>query len=321
MIIGHTRNLAYLSRVLERGTLAHAYLFQGPEGVGKRSVALAVAKALLCERQRPELDSCGLCGSCRHVETLTHPDLLILSPEQRLIEEESVEIGIKNIRELARRLSLTPWAGGWRAVIIDQAERVSREAQSALLKTLEEPGSQVIFFLITSAPGALLPTITSRAVGLAFTPVDDALLGELLADVPHARRAELLGLAAGRPGMLARLIRDHGYAQALRLERAAFLKLLSSSLPEQLAAADRASREPGWLESFLTFAIGELRSRLTAALDVEGATFPAGAGVWGQAELLQRLGERLVTISTVPVNRRLAVDGVFVELAARGILR
>jgi DNA polymerase-3 subunit delta' len=195
-IIGHRRVVSLLSRAVARGSVPPSLLFAGPEGVGKRSVATALAQAINClqpiRNQRPaalsvaaelEQDACGTCAACRRIARSTHPDVIVLEPG------DSGSIKIDSVRDIIDRAQYRPFEGRRRVVIIDHADALTEDAQSALLKILEEPPSASVFLLVTSAPDALLPTVRSRCPRLRF--------GRLSAgDVAEA------------------LTRDHGYAEA-----------------------------------------------------------------------------------------------------------
>lgn len=335
MIAGHSRNIRYFERVLANGTLAHAYLFHGPAAVGKRAIAMAVAETLLCSGGRDKtLGGCGGCEDCRLVASGTHPDLIFLSFEHLLVEEDLKRgIGIKNIHELQRLLALAPWRGGRKVVLIDGADALSREAQTALLKTLEEPQSRIVFFLITDRPSALLPTIHSRSVFLGFTPVADGEIMPLITAVPPARGKLILAFAAGRPGLALRLAREEYFFNAFREREEEFIKVLNADLSDQLLfsedagsvkgrTSDRAafgraektptdaSHEPVALEDFFEWLIHRERSELFSALAAAGATGE-------RVRFIHSLLDRLSLIESTTVNRRLVADSIFVELATR----
>lgn len=310
MIVGHERNTRYLERTLANGMLAHAHLFSGPEAVGKRTLAVAAASALLCSGKRPRmLGGCGFCEDCRLVLAAAHPDLILLSASRPLMPDDGRGIGIKSVRELERLLALRPWRGGRKVVIIDGAEDLSRDAQSALLKTLEEPDERTTWFLVASLPDLLLATIRSRCVPLGFGALDDEALAPLLDGVPPVRRRLIRELAEGRPGLAARLARDKNFFETFREMRDEFALALRSHLGDQFAFSERASREPAALESFLAYLIRHERSLLIADL--------SSAAVAGRTRFLSSLLEKLALLQGTTVNRRLIADDVFVELATR----
>ncbi|HXF75616.1 MAG TPA: DNA polymerase III subunit delta' [Methylomirabilota bacterium] len=163
-IVGHQGILAHLRASLRSGRLHHAYLFLGPEGVGKRTVALALAKAIHCEEGFN--DYCGGCVSCLRISDGNHPDLRWIAP---LADKK--EISIQQIRELERELSYRSFAGKRKVAVIDPATLMNAAAQNALLKTLEEPPADSLIILIASNAGDLLPTVRSRCLRLTFAPL------------------------------------------------------------------------------------------------------------------------------------------------------
>ena len=162
---GQERAKAYLAGALERGA-GHAYLLAGPEGLGKRRLALELGAALVA--------GCGGCGHCDECERLArgvHPDLTV-------IEREGEFIRIEQIAELIADLALKPFSATHRAWVIVEPERMNVEAANTFLKSLEEPPAQCHFILVSDAPERLLPTIVSRCQVVEFQPVAE---GELLA--------------------------------------------------------------------------------------------------------------------------------------------
>ena len=182
-VIGHRRLVRLLSRSVVRETLPPSLLFAGPAGIGKRLAAVATAQALNCrtpekgsypffgsdlpddKEGRPLFDACGVCAACTRIARNVHPDVLIIEPG------ESGSIKIEQVRDLIDRAAYRPFEGRRRVVIVDQADALVVAAQHALLKTLEEPPPSSVFFLITSRPDVLLPTVVSRCPRLRFRPL------------------------------------------------------------------------------------------------------------------------------------------------------
>lgn len=318
MIIGHQRNRTYFERLLAKGALAHGYLFHGPEEVGKKSFALEIAKAFFCERGKLVLGGCAECRGCRPVDSLGHPDLIFISPERPLAAEDTGQgISIKSIQELRRILGLASWGGGRRAVIIDGAERLSRDAEAALLKTLEEPGAGVVFFLITSSPGAITATIRSRSVPIGFTALSDEAMALLVKGVPKDRQSELFALAKGRPGLLVRLVRDKKFFTEMRNREKQFQSLLGADLPKQFAFSEKESREPGRLDELFFFLASHVRRELLENIRAQ-SSFANGrnsGSVRTLAAFLATLLDRRFILETTTANRRLLSDSVFFELS------
>ena len=159
--IGHERAVALLKRGLEQGRASHAYLIVGPPRVGKMTLAIDLARALNCVREeRP----CGECEQCLRISRGVHADVKVV---ERGAGGESngqvrVSIGIDQVREAIKEASLKPFEGSFRVFVFDGAEHLTDEGSNSLLKTLEEPPSQVVFVLLAVSAEILLPTIVSR---------------------------------------------------------------------------------------------------------------------------------------------------------------
>lgn len=188
-----------------RGQAPHAILLVGPDGVGKTTLALDLAAGLLCEAD-PELRPCRSCRACRMVERDGHPDLHRLGPvgPGRQVVIGGMDARYRGVRDLMAELVLMPVEGGARVAIIEGADRMNEDAQSALLKTLEEPPAGVVIVLCADQETRLLPTVRSRCarvrLGLVGSRDLEAIVADHdLADPPLAAR--LGRLAAGRPGL------------------------------------------------------------------------------------------------------------------------
>lgn len=184
-IIGQDEVIARFRRILRRDRLASTYLFVGPGGVGKRTFALELAKALLCQRNEPAmLAPCGECESCRLASAGNHPDILEVAqrPDRsQLILEQFV--GPKENRHhegLCHDLALRPSIGTRRIAIIDDADSFSTEVANALLKTLEEPPPRSLLILIGTSLAKQLPTIRSRAQVVPFARLEEEVIARWL---------------------------------------------------------------------------------------------------------------------------------------------
>jgi DNA polymerase-3 subunit delta' len=165
-----------LRQNLAQGRFPHAFLFVGPEGIGKRAFALTLARALLCERARPEaLDPCDECPACKQVEAGTHPDLLLAARP-----EDKHELPIRVIRDLCLDLGLKPARGSRKVAIVDDADDLNEEAANAFLKTLEEPPPGSVLILIGTAAELQLDTIVSRCRVVRFDPLPEPDLAAIL---------------------------------------------------------------------------------------------------------------------------------------------
>jgi DNA polymerase III subunit delta' len=228
-LIGQERALGALRSALARGALHHAYLFGGPEGVGKATAARLLAQSVNCEAAEADRP-CGACGPCRKIARGTHPDVFHLAEERVMAKAgrweprggrtPSKDIVVDQVRDLVdHRLSLRRFEGRRRVVVIDPADAMNAQAQNALLKTLEEPPDDTTLVLVASNPDALLPTIRSRCARVPFAPLADAFIAERLAadGVPPGEIPLVCALAGGslsRAGELARRRRQEQARQA-----------------------------------------------------------------------------------------------------------
>jgi DNA polymerase III delta' subunit len=196
-VIGHERTLGLLRR--EVAEPANTYLFAGPTGVGKATVARAFAAALLC----PDgADHDGECRSCRRAGSGNHPDLVSVEPEGRQ------SLGVDQARATIRQASLSPVESGRRVFLFEEADAMTEQAANALLKTLEEPGRTTVFILVSESIDALPSTVGSRCRTVQFGRVpEDTLASALLARGIDADRADgLARLSGGRPGLAFSLV-------------------------------------------------------------------------------------------------------------------
>jgi DNA polymerase-3 subunit delta' len=212
-ITGHRPLLELLSRATARQTLPPSLLFAGPEGVGKRLTAIALAQALNCERPTETSigrDSCGTCPQCTRIARGVHADVLVVEPG------DTGAIKIEQIREVIERSGYRPFEGRRRVVIVDHAEALGVSAQDAILKTLEEPPSASVFVLITDRPDLLVPTVRSRCQRLRFGPLAPADVAALLVRDHGMTASEAHAAAAAADGSIGRAIEGNseGIAEA-----------------------------------------------------------------------------------------------------------
>jgi DNA polymerase-3 subunit delta' len=193
-IQGQDRAVENLKQSLLRDKLHHAYLFSGPEGVGKKKTAVELIKALNCGQPGPE-GGCDQCPSCLKIERQVHPDFIHLKPE-------GVNIRIEQIRSLGRELAYGPALGRFRLCLIDMASDLNEPAANAFLKTLEEPPSGTLFVLLVRDPGEILPTLTSRCLTIVFNPLPLSLIAEKLSAEKGLSREEAGALSLVSGGSL-----------------------------------------------------------------------------------------------------------------------
>ncbi len=236
-VVGHARLLSLLSRAVAREALPPALLLAGPSGIGKRKVALAVAEALNCLEPRGEdavaWDACGTCASCRRIARMVHPDVILVEPD------EKGSIGIDVIRDVIDRAGYRPFEGRRRVVVIDEADAMTPQAQSALLKTLEEPPSASVFVLVSSLPDSLLPTVRSRCPRLRCAGLSPVEIAEVLVRDHGYDAAEAKAAAIDADGSLGRALQVQATDTAQALADALELMTLaarSGDLPRRIQA-------------------------------------------------------------------------------------
>lgn len=312
-------------------TVPHAVLITGPASVGKRSLALDLAAALLCTAAPGAERPCRLCRGCRMVEHGNHGDLHLLAPggagmQIRIGDDLHPEPG--TVRHLVSELVLLPQEGGGRVALIRDADRMGEDAQGALLKTLEEPPPSTTIILCADDEERLLPTIRSRCARLRLGTVDardvERLLTERgIADPPTAAR--LARITGGRPGLAVAYATAPG-ALAMRGELArSLLDLLSERPATRLAAARLLQAQAADLARQLdeaatpgtgtaTGATRPLPAAAETASDDDGSDTPGGPRVSARER-------RRAAAQLLEVWRDLARDLVLAERGARRTIR
>lgn len=310
-IIGQDRAIGGLRSALRRSALHHAYLFAGPEGVGKATAARLLAQAANCDRASGD-PPCGECPPCTKIARGVHPDVVAIAEERAMARAgrweprggrtPSKDIVVDQVRELVdRRLSLRRFEGRRRFVILDPADAMNMQAQNALLKTLEEPPDDTTLVLVAAGGDALLPTIRSRCLRVAFAPLPAAAIEERLRAAGRSEGEARLAAALSGGSLGRALALD---AESLRARRAAVAE--AAALPPDDAgrwiafarerSADRdAARETCelllvWLRDVVARAAAGPGAPLALA-DLEAETSSAAVRL-APAEALRR-GERV----------------------------
>ncbi|GAB6190328.1 DNA polymerase III subunit delta' [Desulfocastanea catecholica] len=193
-LLGQDKAKRMLSRSLAAGRVPHAYIFKGPEGVGKRLFARGVAAAVNC-RDKERIGACGVCSSCKKFRSMTHPDFQVVSPEKGVIK-------IDQIRRLTRELSYPPYESAMRVVVLEDVQTMRREAANSLLKTLEEPPENNLLILTAETSQEILATLISRCQVVPFSrlSVDDTVTILVQQGVEREAARLLARLSEGSPG-------------------------------------------------------------------------------------------------------------------------
>lgn len=313
-IYGRPQILRSLRAALAGGSVAHAYLFCGPEGIGKRTLAKVFSAALVCQRAQDE--PCGSCPCCLKSEALTHPDIHWIVPEGK-----SLKIG--QTRDIKRAVYFKPHEARRQVFILERAETLTAEAANSLLKVLEDPPLAAVFILLARSSAALLPTVVSRCQLFLLPRLDaESMAGILKASahqLPLAESKRAIYSAEGIPGRalrLARAGRRELYPEAVSLLRQLSAEDFSITLADKLAADESLAL---FLETLLTV----LRDLMVLRAAGKGRlVLPAGdvsaclAGKLSFADLLEatEIVLKLEKDLESPVNVRLALESALRRL-------
>jgi DNA polymerase-3 subunit delta' len=205
-IHGHSWAADMLQQHIAGGNMRHAYLFSGPDGVGRRTLALRFAQAVNCTQPPAPGEACGVCQACKQIERMQHTDLIVAESEA-----DSSVLKVDQVRDLQHFLSLAPYEGKFRVALLLNFEEANANAQNALLKTLEEPNPRVLLLVTTNDPKNLLQTITSRCELLRLRPMKvDELAGilEKEEDLEPDQAKLIAHISGGRVGYAKRLTSD-----------------------------------------------------------------------------------------------------------------
>ena len=248
-ILGHEWAIQLLKAHITRGTLRHAYLLTGPQGIGRRTLALRFAQAVNCTEPPAPGEFCGHCRSCRLIARMEHPDLSIVQAEQ-----VGGMLKVDQVRDLQHALSLTPYEARFRVALLLRFEEANSNAANALLKTLEEPPSQVILLVTAESGESLLPTIVSRCEVLRLRPLPVKTIQrglESQLDLPQDKAGLLAHLSGGRPGQAYLLHQE----PALLSQRQTWLddqnQLLAASRVARFAYAETLAKDKETLRGAL----------------------------------------------------------------------
>ena len=278
-MVGHRRLVSLLSQAIARQSLTPSLILSGPEGVGKRLTAIAIAQEFNCVDGRSTMDdrsACGKCAVCRRIARGAHPDVMTIEPG------EMGSIKIDEVRAAIDSAVFRPFEGRRRVTIIEHADALFPAAQNALLKTLEEPLPASVFVLVTSRPDALLPTVRSRCAHLRFGRLQIAEVAEVLEKSQSYSHADALTAAAASDGSVRR---------ALDLEAGAFADARSDA------------------EDLLNGAARDPRTRLEQAKSLlKGSGTPAAER--------EHLGARLTAMASLVRDAGLVASGADARLLA-----
>jgi DNA polymerase-3 subunit delta' len=239
-LVGHRRLFELTARAALSGTLPPSLIFSGPEGVGKRLAAVALAQVVNCLAPLNE-DACGTCTACTRIARSVHPDVLTIE------SGESGNIKVDQVREAIERSAYRPFEGRRRVVIIDDAEALVPEAQNALLKTLEEPPAASMFVLVTSRPDVLLPTVRSRCQRLRFGRLSPSDIADVLERVHGYSSGDAHAAAALADGSIGGALEggSEDFVRAREAAAAVLTRIASASDPRSRLDAAKSLTDGG----------------------------------------------------------------------------
>ena len=238
--IGQEWAVSLLKKHIALGTTRQAYLFTGPKGIGRRTLALRFAQAINCQEPPTPGEACGICRACKGILKSEQADLSILKRDP-----DRTRILIEQIRALQHTLALAPYESKYRIALLINFQEATEEAQNALLKLLEEPPDRVILLLTAESAESLLPTISSRCEQIRLRPLKPVKLAEALEKVEGLKTApveQLAHLSGGCPGRAIELGRSGELFRKRRERIEEGLDLLHTGIVERFSYAEKTTR-------------------------------------------------------------------------------
>ena len=325
MIVGQDKALEQFASAWSSGKIHHAWLLAGPRGVGKASFAHAAARRVLADAAGPRTERPGLETPDDHpivklIEAGSHPDMRWL---ERLPRDKGEglarDITIKQVRELGEFMSMTAALSDWRVAVIDSMDELNKEASNALLKMLEEPPPNTLFFLVSHAPGRLLPTIRSRCRLLHFDALEDGAMTSILeASAPGLSATERKRIVSMSFGSAGRALAFAGLGLA-KLEEAA-IAILRQGDPTNARRAELANELGKKASADRYAAFLELAPSLIAreARGLKGASLERALDAYARARELATVAPR---VSLDPAATVFQIGGILADAAGPGSLK
>ena len=304
-IIGQDQIKIALTGAIKRNEVGHAYLFAGPGGSGKRTIAETFARAILCtgEEEKP----CGVCKSCLLTQKHHHPDLMHVVPDKGNIK-------IETVREMMRYFADVPRLEHNRVIIIENSSRMTVQAQNALLKSLEEPEPGHVFILTAESAGALLPTIASRCQCFKLTPLNDTQMTAFLKEkgCPSDRVPAVIEESEGLPGHACQMMEEDTHDPLRDLAVSVIDDIQKGKRSSLFDFAEKAASEDdrgiGIMKHLLRFFDGQLSENLIG-VQADLALHPQA--IIDASQCLLELSVRL----NANTNARLQWEGALLGIA------
>ena len=249
-MIGHEWAVDMLKKHVINGTTRHAYLFCGPPGLGRRTLALRFAQALNCTTPTDAGIPCGTCRDCKGIESMQHADLSVIQAET-----EGGTLKVDQIRDMRKTMVLKPYMSKFRVAVFLRFHEANDNAANALLKTLEEAPSYAVLILTADTPEQLLPTIVSRCevLRLRSSSIKDVKQDLEGSGVDGSKAHLAAHISGGRPGYARRLVEDDALLDVREERLNDLLALLSASRVEKFSYADKLARNKDAMRQAIIF--------------------------------------------------------------------
>jgi len=297
--IGNQKSVGFLKRSISNGLINHAYIFSGPQGVGKTTLAKMFAQAVIAGKEM------NLNIDFQDKDALL--DLIVIEPE--IVEKKDViktrDIPIEAVRQAQQALSLFPYQGKYKVLIVKDAHRMNSSAQNALLKLLEEPNQTSILILVTSEMDRILPTVQSRCEKINFSLVSQAEISKTFSG-EKGFSEDMTTLAMGRPS-IAKLILENKEELEMRRQAQQHLeKLRKGSLNEKLQLAEEFSKDVRKTLDVFNAWIWLLRADALSNDDEQARN--------KSYEVIEKIQESMALLKNTNTNSRLLLEVLFIEI-------
>lgn len=297
--IGNRKSVEFLRRSVKNASLNHAYIFSGPQGVGKTTLAKMFAQAVIASKEmNPDVNF-------QNKDALL--DLIVIEPE--IVEKKDViktrDIPIEAVRQAQQALSLFPYHGKYKVLIVKDAHRMNSSAQNALLKLLEEPNQTSILILVTSEMDRILPTVQSRCEKINFSLVSQAEISKTFG-AEKGFSEDMVTLAMGRPSIAKLILENKEELETRRQAQQQLEKLRKGSLNEKLQLAEEFSKDVRKTLDVFNAWIWLLRADALSNDDEKKRD--------KSYKVIEKIQESMALLKSTNANSRLLLEVLFIDI-------